>query len=60
MLLRQRERQKSSIRCKVEHVIAVVKNIFRYRKTRYRGLSKQTANNFTCNVRRELNLTKTL
>lgn len=40
---KKRERQKSSVRCKVEHVFAVVKNIFRYRKTRYRGLRKQTA-----------------
>lgn len=40
---KKRENQKSSVRCKVEHVFAVVKNIFRYRKTRYRGLQKQTA-----------------
>lgn len=40
---KKREHQKSSVRCKVEHVFAVVKNIFRYRKTRYRGLQKQTA-----------------
>ena len=40
---KKREHQKSSIRCKVEHVFAVVKNIFHYRKTRYRGLRKQTA-----------------
>lgn len=40
---KKRERQKSSVRCKVEHVFTVVKNIFRYRKTRYRGLRKQTA-----------------
>lgn len=40
---KKREHQKSSVRCKVEHVFAVVKNIFRYRKTRYRGLRKQTA-----------------
>lgn len=40
---KKRERQKSSVRCKVEHVFSVVKNIFRYRKTRYRGLRKQTA-----------------
>jgi IS5 family transposase len=43
---KKRERQKSSVRCKVEHVFAVVKNIFRYRKTRYRGLRKQTAKNY--------------
>jgi IS5 family transposase len=40
---KKREHQKSSVRCKVEHVFAVMKNIFRYRKTRYRGLRKQTA-----------------
>lgn len=40
---KKREHQKSSVRCKVEHVFAVIKNIFRYRKTRYRGLRKQTA-----------------
>ena len=37
------ERKKSSIRAKVEHVFAVVKNLFRYRKTRYRGLRRQRA-----------------
>jgi len=36
------EHKKSSIRSKVEHVFAVVKGQFRYRKTRYRGLQKQT------------------
>mgnify|MGYP001052667420 CR=1 FL=1 len=36
------EHQKSSIRSKVEHVFGVVKNLFAYRKTRYRGLEKQT------------------
>jgi len=40
---KKKEYQKSSVRCKVEHVFAVIKNIFRYRKTRYRGLQKQTA-----------------
>lgn len=37
------EHKKSSVRAKVEHVFAVVKRIFGYRKTRYRGLRKQTA-----------------
>ena len=41
--LKRREREKSSIRAKVEHVFAVVKGMFRYRKTRYRGLTKQVA-----------------
>lgn len=40
------EKKKSSVRCKVEHVFAVVKRLFRYRKTRYRGLKKQTAKNY--------------
>ena len=40
---KKKEHQKSYVRCKVEHVFAVVKNIFRYRKTRYRGLRKHTA-----------------
>ena len=37
------EHGKSSVRAKVEHVFAVVKGLFQYRKTRYRGLRKQTA-----------------
>lgn len=41
--IKRREREKSSIRAKVEHVFAVVKNQLRYRKTRYRGLRKQIA-----------------
>lgn len=40
---KKREYKKSSVRCKVDHVFSVVKNIFKYRKTRYRGLRKQTA-----------------
>ena len=40
---KKKEHQKSSVRCKVEHVFAVIKNIFRHRKTRHRGLRKQTA-----------------
>ncbi len=40
------EKKKSSVRCKVEHVFAVVKRLFGYRKTRYRGLQKQTAKNY--------------
>ncbi len=41
--VKKKEHKKSSVRCKVEHVFAVVKNIFHYRRTRYRGLKKQTA-----------------
>ena len=40
---RKAEHEKSSVRAKVEHVFAVIKGQFRYRKTRYRGLRKQTA-----------------
>lgn len=40
---KKREHQKSSIRSKVEHIFGIVKNLFRYKKTRYRGLRKQTA-----------------
>lgn len=35
------ERKKSSVRVKVEHVFAVAKLQLRFRKTRYRGLTKQ-------------------
>ncbi len=41
--IKRREREKSSVRAKIEHVFAVVKGRFRYRKTRYRGLQKQIA-----------------
>lgn len=41
--VRKKEHEKSSVRCKVERVFAIVKKLFRYRKTRYRGLQKQTA-----------------
>ena len=34
---------KASIRCKAEHVFAVVKGMFRFRKTRLRGLTKVNA-----------------
>jgi len=41
--LKRGEREKSSVRAKAEHVFAVLKGILRYRKTRYRGLTKQVA-----------------
>lgn len=41
--LKRREHEKSSVRAKVEHVFGVVKGLLRYRKTRYRGLQKQTS-----------------
>jgi IS5 family transposase len=37
------EQAKASIRSKVEHPFHVVKNLFRHRKTRYRGLAKNNA-----------------
>lgn len=37
------EQAKASIRSKVEHPFHVMKNLFRHRKTRYRGLEKNTA-----------------
>ena len=41
--IKRREHEKSSVRAKVEHVFGIVKGLFGYRKTRYRGLRKQTA-----------------
>lgn len=41
--IRRREREKSSVRAKVEHVFGVVKGLFGYRKTRYKGRRKQRA-----------------
>ena len=38
--LRKLEYQKSRVRSKVEYVFHVIKNVFKFRKTRYRGLSK--------------------
>jgi IS5 family transposase len=37
------EQAKARIRAKVEHPFHVLKNLFRHRKTRYRGLAKNTA-----------------
>lgn len=42
-LLERTEQVKASIRAKVEHPFHVVKNLFRHRKARYRGLFKNTA-----------------
>ena len=41
--IKRREHEKPSVRAKVEHVFGVVKGQLGYRKTRYRGLRKQTA-----------------
>ena len=40
---KKKEHQKSSVRAKVEHVFSVIKNLFSFRKTRYRGKRKQVA-----------------
>jgi len=40
---RQVERLKAQVRARVEHPFHVLKNLFRHRKTRYRGLAKNTA-----------------
>lgn len=37
------EKAKAQVRARVEHPFHVIKNLFRYRKVRYRGLSKNTA-----------------
>src|SRR5258706_2520333 len=46
-LLERIEHAKASIRAKVEHPFHVVKNLFRHRKVRYRGLAKNTAQLFS-------------
>ena len=40
---RQVERLKAQVRARVEHPFHILKNLFRHRKTRYRGLAKNTA-----------------
>ncbi len=39
----QLERVKAQVRARVEHPFHILKNIFRHRKARYRGLTKNTA-----------------
>jgi transposase, IS5 family len=46
-LTEKRVHLKASVRAKVEHPFHVIKNLFRHRKTRYRGLVKNTAQLFT-------------
>lgn len=46
-LLEQVEKSKASIRAKVEHPFHVVKNLFKHRKARYKGLAKNNAQLFT-------------
>jgi transposase, IS5 family len=44
---RAEERAKAQVRAIVEHPFHVVKNLFRHRKVRYRGLAKNTAQLFS-------------
>ena len=37
------EKAKAQVRARVEHPFHIIKNLFRHRKTRYRGLAKNTA-----------------
>ena len=46
-LVERVEYAKARIRAKVEHPFHVVKNLFRHRKTRYKGLAKNTAQLFS-------------
>jgi IS5 family transposase len=46
-MLEKLEHLKASVRAQVEHPFHVIKNLFRHRKTRYRGLAKNTAQLFT-------------
>ncbi|GED47304.1 MULTISPECIES: IS5 family transposase [Halomonadaceae] len=46
-LLLKIERTKASIRAKVEHPFHVIKNLFGYRKVRYKGLAKNQAQLFS-------------
>ncbi len=41
-LERAKNRTKASVRAKVEHSIGVIKRVFGFTKTRYRGLAKNT------------------
>jgi len=41
------EYQKSRVRCKVEYVFHVVKNIFKFKKVRYKGLAKNSCQMYT-------------
>ena len=42
-LTQELEKLKAQVRAKVEHPFHVVKNLFGFRKVRYRGLAKNTA-----------------
>ncbi len=42
-LAQQAEKLKAQVRARVEHPFHILKNLFHHRKTRYRGLAKNTA-----------------
>ena len=46
-LLEQAKQLKASIRAKVEHPFHVIKNLFRHKKVRYKGLAKNKAQLFS-------------
>jgi IS5 family transposase len=46
-LLEQAEQLKASVRAKVEHPFHVMKNLFRHKKVRYKGLAKNEAQLFS-------------
>jgi IS5 family transposase len=46
-LLIAAERTKAQIRARVEHPFHVIKNLFRHRKVRYKGLAKNAAQLFS-------------
>ena len=46
-LQRRKNREKSKVRARVEHVFAVVKRLWGFRKVRYRGLHKNATRAFT-------------
>ncbi|PNG53285.1 MULTISPECIES: IS5 family transposase [unclassified Variovorax] len=46
-LLDKAEQLKASVRAKVEHPFHVIKNLFRHKKTRYKGLTKNEAQLFS-------------
>ena len=43
VLTQEFEKLKAQVRAKVEHPCHVIKNLFGFRKVRYRGLAKNTA-----------------
>lgn len=47
LLLAWVERLKASLRARVEHPFHIVKNLFKHRKARYRGLAKNTVQMYT-------------